>query len=104
MAGAIIVSGNVPFGAMSNQLVVNLNVVNEQINRLQAAAAAAQSGMPAPAAAALEGGNFGVVADATPGDKGAAYAFALGTLNTAWQTFWTAALASITALDNGGQA
>jgi hypothetical protein len=102
MAGAIIVSNAAPFGAMSNTMIDNIQSVTEAIDRLQAAAAAASSGYGGTAGTEFETGtNFGVTPDATPGQQGAAWQFALGNLYTAWQNFLTAAQASITALDNG---
>jgi hypothetical protein len=44
---------------------------------------------------------FGVIASDTPGEQGQAYAYAVNQLNTAWQTFWTAARPFIEQLDNG---
>jgi hypothetical protein len=100
---AIIISNTPPFGALTNETVSNLFAVNEAVTRLQAAVAAASSGYSGTAGTEYEGNgtNFGVVANATPGAQGAAYAYALGNLATAWNTFWTGALASIEALDNG---
>lgn len=99
---AIIVNGSTPFGALSNTAIDNLLNAAAAIHRVNLAAGAAQSGAPAPTGAALEtGSNFGVVPSSTPGDRGAAYAFALGNLDTALQQFITSNSASITALDNG---
>lgn len=100
---ATIISNTPPFGAMTNELVAELFAANQKIVRLQAAVAAAASGYSGTAGTEYEGNgtNFGVVATATPGAAGAAYSFAMGNLATAWNTFWTSALASIEALDNG---
>jgi hypothetical protein len=100
---ATIISNTPPFGAMTNQLVGELFDANEKMVRLQAAVAAAASGYSGVAGTEYEGNgtNFGVVASATPGAKGADYAFAFGNLATAWTTFWNTAVASIEALDNG---
>lgn len=99
---AIVVNGSTPFGGLSNQMVDNINLVNTAIERLQAAAAAAASGYSGAAGTEFEiGTNFGVVANSTPGQQGAAWQFAMGTLYNAWQTFMASAQASITALDNG---
>ena len=100
---AIVVNGATPFGAMNNQMVENLHSVNDQITRLAAAVAAAASGFGGTAGTEYEGNstNFGVVADATPGQQGASFAYAVNVLAGDWATFWTAALASINALDNG---
>lgn len=102
MSGSIIVSNAAPFGAMSNEMVAGLHTVNEQMQRLQAAVAAAASGFGGTAGTEYEGGsNFGVTPNATPGAQGLAYAFAVNTLTTAWATFYAAQVASINALDNG---
>lgn len=100
---ATIISNVPPFGALTNETVANLFAVNQNIVRLQAAVAGAASGYAGTAGTEYEGNgtNFGVVANATPGSKGSDYAFALNTLAGAWATFWTAALPSIEALDNG---
>lgn len=99
---AIVVNGATPFGGMSNTAISNLIEAIGAIHRIAQAAAAAQSGAPAPVAAAVEtGSNFGVVPSGTPGANGAAYVFALDTLDNALQTFLTANQGAITALDNG---
>lgn len=99
---AIIVNGSTPFGGMSNQMVDNLNAVNQAMTRLQAAVAAAASGFTGTAGTEYEmGTNFGVTPNATPGDRGAAFAYAVNVLAGNWATFWTANQASISALDNG---
>src|SRR5512139_2241271 len=99
---AIIVSGATPFGALSNAAVGKLVDAITSIHRVRQAAAAAQSGAPAPIGAALEtGSNFGVVPSSTAGAQGAAYAYALNVLDDALQAFLTANQGQITALDNG---
>lgn len=99
---AIIVNGAAPFGAISNKAIQNLISAIDDIHRVNLAAAAAQSGAASPVAAALEtGSNFGVVASDTPGEKGADYAYALGLLDAALQTFKSTNQGFITALDNG---
>jgi len=87
---------------MSNQMVENLHAVNDSVLRLQAAVAAAASGYSGAAGTEYETGtNFGVAASATAGAQGLSWAFAVNTLAGDWATFWTAAMASINALDNG---
>ena len=100
---AIIVNGSRPFGGMVNSAVNNLQNAINDLHRARLAEAAAQSGADAPTGAALEGDatNFGVVASATPGDQGAAWAYALEVLDTNAQAFLAANQSSITALDNG---
>lgn len=99
---ATIISNTAPFGAMTNQMVADLYRLNEQITRLQAAVSGAASGYTGTAGTEYETGtNFGVAASSTPGQKGADYSFALGTVGNAWTTFWTAAVGAIEALDNG---
>jgi hypothetical protein len=100
---AIIVNGDTPFGSMSNNGIADLIDAIANLHRVNLAAAAAQSGAPAPPGAALEtGSNFGVVPSDTPGEQGAAYAYALDVLDQALQAFLAANQAQITALDNGG--
>lgn len=99
---ATIVNGATPFGALSNAAVAKLIDAIETIHRVRLAAALAQTGATEPTAAALEtGSNFGVVPNATPGEKGADYAYALNVLDDALQAFLTANQGSITTLDNG---
>lgn len=100
---ATIISNVPPFGAMTNQTMADLFVVNEAIRRLQEAVATAASGYDGVPGTEYEtDSNFGVQPDATtPGAKGSDYAYAIGQLATAWATFWTAALPSIEQLDNG---
>jgi hypothetical protein len=100
---AIIVNGATPFGALSNGGIADLISAIDELHRVNLAAAAAQSGAPEPTGAALEtGSNFGVMPSATPGEQGAAYAYALDVLDQALQAFLEANKAQITALDNGG--
>jgi hypothetical protein len=100
---ATIISNTPPFGFMTNQTVADLFVVNEAINRLQEAVATAASGFEGTPGTEYEtDSNFGVQPDpASPGTKGSDYAYAIGNLAAAWMTFWTAALSSIEAIDNG---
>lgn len=99
---ALVVNGSTPFGAISNAMVDNLHLVNDAMLRLQAAVAAAASGYTGTAGAEYETGtNFGVAPDATPGQQGASWAYAVNVLTGNWATFWAANIASITALDNG---
>jgi hypothetical protein len=103
---AIIISNTPPFGAMTNRSVADLHTVNEAVTRLAAAVATAQSGFTDTPGTEFEGSgtNFGVVASATPGEQGEAYAYALGELANAWQAFWETAKPSVDALDNGVRA
>lgn len=100
---ATIISNAAPFGSATNQMIAGLYSVGEAIARLQAAVATAASGYEGEAGTEYEDGtNFGVAADPnSPGTKGSDYAYAIGQLDTAWQTFWTAAKASVEQLDNG---
>jgi hypothetical protein len=99
---AIIVNGSTPFGGLANAAISDLITAIRDIHRVNLAQAAAQNGAPSPLGAALEAGtNFGVVPSSTAGAQGAAWSFALATLDNALQTFATANQASITALDNG---
>jgi len=99
---ATVISNAAPFGAMTNDMVADLFTVTEVMDRLKAAVATAASGYDGTAGTEYEDGtNFGVAAGDTPGAKGSDYAFAVNTLATHWETFWTAAKASIEQLDNG---
>jgi hypothetical protein len=99
---AIIIDGRTPFGGMSNAAISNLIKAIRDIHRVNLAQAAAQSGAPSPTAAALEtGSNFGVAVSGAAGAKGADFAFAVATLDTALQAFLAANQGAITALDNG---
>lgn len=99
---AIIVNGATPFGGMSNAALSKLKAAIVDIHRVRLAAAAAQSGAPEPTGSALEtGSNFGVLPGAAAGDQGAAFAYALNTLDDALQSFAVAYEGQLTALDNG---
>jgi hypothetical protein len=100
---ATIISNTPPFGLMTNKTVAALHSANEAIERLAEAVATAASGYEGTPGTEYEGANtnFGVVAGATPGEKGSDYAYAIGQLSNAWATFWTAALPSIQQIDNG---
>jgi hypothetical protein len=98
---AIVVNGSTPFGGLVNEAINNFISASAAIHRANLAQAAAQNGAAEPTAAALEGGNFGVVPDDTPGQQGAAWAYALDVLDTALQGFLTTHQGQITALDNG---
>ena len=100
---AIVISNTPPFGALTNETVSELFKINQSIIRLQASISNAASGYGGTAGTEYEGNgtNFGVVASATPGAQGAAYAYAVAVLGNAWTTFWSAAVASVEALDNG---
>jgi hypothetical protein len=100
---ATIISNTPPFGALTNQIVADLFRVNAAILRLEAAVGSAASGYTGVAGTEYEGSstNFGVAPSSTPGAKGADYAFAVGTLDNAWATFWLQAAGAIEALDNG---
>ena len=100
-----IISNSAPFGALTNQAVADLHALNDMVTRLAAAVATAASGYSGTAGTEYEGNtNFGVIASATPGANGAAYAYAVAVLAGDWATFWTAALPSIQQLDNGSTA
>lgn len=99
---SIVVNGSTPFGGMSNEMVENIWVVDEAITRLSAAVALAATGyLGTPGTEYETGTNFGVVPSATPGAKGADFAFSIATLSNQWVTFKTAALGAINQLDNG---
>lgn len=100
---ATIISNTPPFGALTNRTVANLRAVNGAIVRLQDAVATAASGYQGTAGTEYEGAgtNFGVQPSDTPGEQGAAYAYAMGQLANAWAIFWEQALPSIQQLDNG---
>ena len=110
---SIVISNNVSFGQMTNQIVSRMTGLNSSMPRLQEAIATASSGytgvpgtefeaptgnMTAPTTSNL----FGVQPDAeTPGKKGTDYSYAVGQLQTAWAAFWTQAAPFIEQLDNG---
>jgi hypothetical protein len=100
---ATIISNTPPFGALTNQTISDLFALNQSMIRLQAAVSNAASGFGGTAGTEYEGNgtNFGVIADTTPGAKGADYAYAVNVLANAWTTFWAASLGAIEALDNG---
>lgn len=99
---AVVINGATPFGAMSNEMIENIWAVDQAITRLAAAVATAASGYGGTPGTEYEtGSNFGVVPTTTPGDQGAAYAYATNVLAGQWDTFKAAALASIEQLDNG---
>jgi hypothetical protein len=99
---AVVVNGATPMGGLSNQMVENIWAVDQAILRLAAAVGVAASGYGGVAGTEYEtGSNFGVVPSAVPGAQGAAFAFAVNTLNNQWNTFRAAAIASIEQLDNG---
>jgi hypothetical protein len=100
---ATIISNATPFGAMTNEMVAELYDINLRIVRLEAAVSGAASGYTGTGGTEYEGtaNNFGVIASSTPGQKGSDYAFAVGTIFGQWNTFWTAAIGAIQALDNG---
>jgi len=96
------VSNIEPFGVISNQMVRTIYAINQSVKRLNAAQANAASGFTGTAGTEYEGIPFGVSANAnSPGAQGAAWAFAVANLATAWNTFISSAQASINALDNG---
>lgn len=99
---SIVVNGSTPFGGMSNAIVDQLNLLNTEVTRLQAASANASTGYAGTAGTEYETGtNFGVVPSTTPGAQGQNWAYAVGQLAAAWATFWTTAEANVNALDNG---
>lgn len=92
-----------PFGTMTNNLTAMLYALNATVTRLNAAVGNAASGFQGTAGTEYEGTDnaFGIVASATPGQQGAAYAYAVNTIAQNWATFWAAAQGSIEAVDNG---
>jgi len=108
--------GNYTFGAMTTQTVSRLIATHTQIGRLRDAIATASSGyegtpgteFEAPQQGGMMGSFpatnlFGVQPDpAEPGRNGTDYAYAVNSLEAAWQTFWSAAEPFIEQLDNGG--
>jgi hypothetical protein len=106
------------FGQMTTQTVSRLIATHTQMGRLRDAIATASSGyegtpgtqFEAPSGAvgtplgATPGTNlFGVIPNpAEPGANGTDYAYAVNSLEAAWQTFWAAAEPFIEQLDNGG--
>jgi len=109
---ALIIPTNTTFGSMTNQTISSLLRLNTTIERLRDALATASSGYEGVPGTQYEAGsgmmnsfspnNFGIVPDqATPGQNGTDYEYALNTLVGHWEAFWTAAEASISQLDNG---
>ena len=103
MAGSLVVSNTPPFGALSNQTAAELQALNLMVTRMSAAIANAASGYAGTAGTEYEGNgtNFGVVTTGSAGAQGLAFAYAWNTIAPLWTTFYSAALASIQALDNG---
>jgi hypothetical protein len=102
------------FGTMSTRLVTNLIAANASVARITAGMATASSGFTGTDGTQYEVSSsmppnpmappnlFGVVTEAnSPGANGMAYENAMNTIETAWQTFWTAASAALQTLDNG---
>jgi hypothetical protein len=98
-----------PFGAQTNQAIGRLIGLNTTLARLREAIANASAGYEGTAGTQFETppetgeqpSLFGVIASATPGEKGEAYRYAMESLDAAWQSFWTVAAPFIEALDNG---
>lgn len=107
---ATVISNTVAFGSMTNQTIARLISTNTALARLNEAVTTASSGFTGVAGTQFEAGStppnlFGVQPDpATPGQKGQDYSYAIAELQTAWNTFWTAALPYIEQLDNGALA
>jgi hypothetical protein len=95
------VNNSAPFGQMSNTVVRNIYFVDGYMKRLNAAVANGAAGFGGTAGTEYEVNPFGVTPSGTPGDQGAAWAYAMTNLATAWATFMSAAQASLNALDNG---
>ena len=98
------------FGNMTNRMVsslINGNALIERLNDAVKTASAGYTGTPGtefevPANAMAVGSNlFGVLESATPGEQGAAYAYAVGRLQELWAAFWTDAQTYVEQLDNG---
>jgi len=98
---AIVVNSATPFGSMSNAAISKLIEAIRDIHRIAQAASMAQTGVTPGGTAVETGSNFGVAASSTPGAQGAAYIFALTTLDNSLQAFLTTNQGAITALDNG---
>lgn len=116
-----IISNMMPYnyGQMTNQAIGRLISLRATMERLKDAIATASAGYtgidgtqfeignppdstgPSPASIGLNQNLFGVQASATPGEQGSAYRYAMDSLNTAWDAFWTAAAPYIEQLDNG---
>jgi hypothetical protein len=98
---AVVVSSTAPFGAMMSEAVAELIIAANKIARVNEAISNAASGYGGTAGAEYETGNFGVIPDATPGQQGAAWAYAGAVLAGNLATFMTANAGSIMLLDNG---
>ena len=81
---SIIVSNTPPFGAMSNQMVADALKLTKKLLALLLLSQGRLVDSAARLASEYEGGStqFGVVASATPGAQGAAFAYALNSLAT----------------------
>jgi len=110
---ALIIPNNTTFGSMTNQTVSNLLKMSTTMARLKDALATASAGYEGVAGTQYEAAtmsmntpftqnNFGIVpkVDAA-GANGTDYEYAVNTLATHWDTFWAAAEAAISQLDNG---
>lgn len=110
---AVIISNNqmsFPFGTQTNQAIGRLIALNSTLMRLQDAISNASSGYEGTAGTQFEtppeegqpANLFGVVQDPNnPGAQGAAYRYAMESIQAAWVQFWQAARDNIEALDNG---
>lgn len=100
---SIIINSMPTFGAMTNNTVSQLFILNAAINRINAAVANASSGHSGAPGTEYEGPNtlFGVVPSDTPGAQGQAFASAMVTIVENWNTFWDAAQGALDSLDNG---
>lgn len=110
---AIIISNNqmaFPFGTQTNQAVGRLIALNSSLARLQDAISNASSNYDGTAGTQFETppetgyppNLFGVQADPkNPGAQGAAYRYAMESIQAAWLVFWQNAKDNIEALDNG---
>lgn len=91
-----------PFGAITISSVGALIRIIDQFERLQSVVANAESGFTGTAGTEFEGGLFGVQPNATPGQQGAAYAYAINVISQALATFNSSAAGALAQLDNGG--
>lgn len=110
---AIVITNNsmaFPFGTQTNQAIGRLISLNASLMRLQDAISNASSGYEGTAGTQFETppeadqapNLFGVVQDPkNPGAQGAAYRYAMESIQAAWVQFWQAARDNIEALDNG---
>ncbi len=108
-----IISNNVAYGAMTNQVTAGLIKLQTQVERLSDAVTTASAGYggtpgtefeaptnilaPSPSPQNL----FNVQPSEVPGEQGAAYKYAVGRLHEEWAKFWAAAQPFIEQLDNG---